>query len=197
MAEQKTNAMRILDQMKIPYGTIYYEVEGEFTNGNDVAKKTGVPEDQDFKTLVAQGKSERYCVFVIPVSHEMNMKKAARSVGEKSVDLIPVKDINRITGYVRGGCSPLGIKRQCRTVIDSTAKEYDSIYVSGGKLGFACPGLASRPMDLDTAAPAPDLRILTIDSPVSYMMPEATMLGFSNSRLPTLVLSELMCSRLG
>ena len=88
MAEQKTNAMRILDQMKIPYGTIYYEVEGEFTNGNDVAKKTGVPEDQDFKTLVAQGKSERYCVFVIPVSHEMDMKKAARSVGEKSVDLI-------------------------------------------------------------------------------------------------------------
>ncbi len=151
MAEQKTNAMRILDQMKIHYGTIYYEVEGEFTNGNDVAKKTGVPEDQDFKTLVAQGKSERYCVFVIPVSHEMDMKKAARSVGEKSVELIPVKDINRITGYVRGGCSPLGIKRQCKIVIDETAKNFDPIYVSGGKLGCT---IYLNPYDLAKAANA-------------------------------------------
>ena len=93
MAEQKTNAMRILDQLKITYGTIYYEVEGEFTNGADVAHKTGVPEDKNFKTLVAQGKSERYSVFVLPVSHEMDMKKAARAVGEKSIDLIPVKEL--------------------------------------------------------------------------------------------------------
>ena len=151
MAEQKTNAMRILDQLKIPYGTIYYEVEGEFTSGNDVAKKTGVPEDQDFKTLIAQGKSERYSVFVLPVSHEMDMKKAAKAVGEKSVDLIPVKDINRITGYVRGGCSPLGIKRQCRIVIHESAKDYDTIYVSGGKLGCT---IYLDPYDLAKAAKA-------------------------------------------
>ncbi|MBQ6547565.1 MAG: Cys-tRNA(Pro) deacylase [Candidatus Methanomethylophilaceae archaeon] len=151
MAEQKTNAMRILDQLKIPYGTIYYEVEGEFTSGNDVAKKTGVPEDQDFKTLIAQGKSERYSVFVLPVSHEMDMKKAAKAVGEKSVDLIPVKDINRITGYVRGGCSPLGIKRQCRIVIHESAKDYDTIYVSGGKLGCT---IYLNPYDLAKAAKA-------------------------------------------
>ena len=151
MKEQKTNAMRILDQMKIPYGTIYYEVNGEFISGNDVARKTGVPEDQDFKTLVAQGKSERYYVFVLPVSHEMDMKKAAASVGEKSVSLIPVKDINRLTGYVRGGCSPLGMKRQCRTVIHESAKDYDTVYVSGGKLGCT---IYLNPFDLAKAADA-------------------------------------------
>ena len=151
MKEQKTNAMRILDQMKIPYGTIYYEVTGEFISGNDVAQKTGVPEDQDFKTLVAQGKSERYYVFVLPVSHEMDMKKAAASVGEKSVNLIPVKDINRLTGYVRGGCSPLGIKRQCRTVIHESAKDFETVYVSGGKLGCT---IYLNPLDLARAADA-------------------------------------------
>ena len=151
MAEQKTNAMRILDQLRIPYGTIHYEVEGEFTNGVDVAHKTRVPEEQDFKTLIAQGKSERYCVFVLPVACEMDMKKAARSVGEKSVDLIPVKDINRITGYVRGGCSPLGIKRQCRIVIDESAKDFDTVYISGGKLGCT---ISLNPYDLAKAAKA-------------------------------------------
>lgn len=151
MKEQKTNAMRILDQMKIPYGTIYYEINGEFISGNDVARKTGVPEDQDFKTLVAQGKSERYYVFVLPVSHEMDMKKAAASVGEKSVSLIPVKDINRLTGYVRGGCSPLGMKRQCRTVIHESAKDYDTVYVSGGKLGCT---IYLNPFDLAKATDA-------------------------------------------
>ena len=151
MKEQKTNAMRILDQMRIPYGTIYYEVTGEFISGNDVARKTGVPEDQDFKTLVAQGKSERYYVFVLPVSHEMDMKKAAASVGEKSVNLIPVKDINRLTGYVRGGCSPLGIKRQCRTVIHESAKGYDTVYISGGRLGCT---IYLNPLDLARAANA-------------------------------------------
>ena len=151
MAEQKTNAMRILDQMKIRYGTIYYEVEGEFTNGNDVAHKTGVPEDWDFKTLIAQGKSERYSVFVLPVSCEMDMKKAAKAVDEKSIDLIPVKDINRITGYVRGGCSPLGIKRQCRIVIHESAKDLENVYISGGKLGCT---IFLNPYDLAKAAKA-------------------------------------------
>ena len=151
VAEQKTNAMRILDQLKMQYGVIHYEVEGEFTNGVDAAHKSGVPEEQNFKTLVAQGKSERYYVFVLPVAHEMDMKKAAKSVGEKAVELIPVKDINRLTGYVRGGCSPLGIKRQCRTVIDSTARDFDTVYVSGGKLGCT---IYLSPLDLAKAAKA-------------------------------------------
>lgn len=151
MAEQKTNAMRILDQLKMEYGVIHYEVNGEFTSGNDVAKKTGVPEDQDFKTLIAQGKSEKYSVFVLPVSHEMDMKKAAKAVGEKSVELIPVKDINRITGYVRGGCSPLGIKRVCKTVIHESALNYDKVYVSGGKIGCT---IFLDPKDLAKAANA-------------------------------------------
>ena len=151
MAEQKTNAMRILDQLKMGYGVIHYEVEGEFTNGVDAARKIGVPEEQNYKTLVAQGKSERYYVFVLPVAKEMDMKKAARSVGEKSVELIPVKDINRLTGYVRGGCSPLGIKRQCRTVIDESAKTLKTVYVSGGKLGCT---IYLSPLDLAKAAKA-------------------------------------------
>ena len=150
MAETRTNAMRILDRMGIDYGTLYYDVE-EFISGNDAAERSGVPEDLDFKTLIAQGKSERYCVFVLPVSHELDMKKAARSVGEKSVDLIPVKDINRITGYVRGGCSPLGIKRNCKIVIDSSALAHDTVYVSGGKIGCS---IYLRPEDLAKAAGA-------------------------------------------
>ena len=127
--------MRILDQMKIPYGTIYYEVNGEFISGNDVARKTGVPEDQDFKTLVAQGKSERYYVFVLPVSHEMDMKKAAASVGEKSMDMLPSKELLALTGYVHGGCSPLCMRREMVTTIDSTVKDGSIFYVSAGKVG--------------------------------------------------------------
>lgn len=151
MAEQKTNAMRILDQQKMKYGVIYYEVVGEFVSGVDVAEKTNVPLDRDFKTLIAQGKSEKYSVFVLPVAEEMDMKKAARAVGEKSIDLIPVKDINRITGYVRGGCSPLGIKRQCKVVIHESAKDLDTVYVSGGKLGCT---IFLSPLDLAKAANA-------------------------------------------
>ena len=151
MAEQKTNAMRILDQLRIQYTVITYEMNGAFTNGKDAAHKSGIPEEQDFKTLVAQGKSERYSVFVLPVSHDMDMKKAARSVEEKSVELIPVKDINRITGYVRGGCSPLGIKRQCKTVIDESAKKYDIVYISAGRLGCS---IGVNPIELAKAAKA-------------------------------------------
>lgn len=150
MAEQKTNAMRILDQKNIHYDTIYYECDN-FTNGMDVAIKTGIPPEQEFKTLIAQGKSEKYSVFVVPVTCELDMKKAARSVGEKSVDLIPTKDINKITGYVRGGCSPLGIKRQMRTVIDLSAKNHDRIFVSGGKIGCT---ISLAPEDLASAAGA-------------------------------------------
>jgi Cys-tRNA(Pro)/Cys-tRNA(Cys) deacylase len=132
--EPKTNAMRILDQHKVPYEVHTYECQ-TFVDGIEAAKAAGVPDGLMYKTLVAQGKSERYSVFVLPVAAEMDMKKAARAVEEKSVDLIPVKDINRITGYVRGGCSPLGIKRVCRIVIDISAEKLPAFYISGGRIG--------------------------------------------------------------
>lgn len=132
--ETKTNAMRILDRNKIPYETIQYECE-EFIDGLHTAEKTGAPVEQSFKTLVAQGKSGEYYVFVIPIAKEVHLKIAAKIVGEKSVKMIHVKDITRITGYVRGGCSPLGMKKQFRTVIDQSAENFSQIYVSGGRIG--------------------------------------------------------------
>ena len=132
--ETKTNAMRILDRNKIPYETIQYECD-EFIDGLHTAEKTGAPVEQSFKTLVAQGKSGEYYVFVILIAKEVHLKTAAKIVGEKSVEMIHVKDITRITGYVRGGCSPLGMKKQFRTVIDQSAESFSQIYVSGGRIG--------------------------------------------------------------
>ncbi len=126
--------MRILDRNKIPYETIQYECD-EFIDGLHTAEKTGAPVEQSFKTLVAQGKSGEYYVFVIPIAKEVHLKTAAKIVGEKSVEMIHVKDITRITGYVRGGCSPLGMKKQFRTVIDQSAESFSQIYVSGGRIG--------------------------------------------------------------
>lgn len=132
--ETKTNAMRILDRNKIPYEVLTYQCD-QFINGLHTAQKTGAPVEQSFKTLVAQGKSGGFYVFVIPIAEEVNLKTAAKTVGEKSVEMIHVKDITRITGYVRGGCSPLGMKKQFPTVIHESARDYDQIYVSGGRLG--------------------------------------------------------------
>lgn len=132
--EVKTNAMRILDKNKIPYGIINYECD-EFIDGLHTAEKTGAPVEQSFKTLVMQGKSKQYYVFVIPIAEEVDLKAAARSVGEKSVEMIHVKDITAITGYVRGGCSPLGMKKQFPTVLHESASGYDTIYISGGRIG--------------------------------------------------------------
>lgn len=132
--ETKTNAMRILDRNKIPYEVINYECD-TFIDGLHTAEKTGAPVEQSFKTLVAQGKSREYYVFVIPIAEEVHLKTAAKVVGEKSVEMIHVKDITKITGYVRGGCSPLGMKKQFRTVIDKSAEGFEQIYVSGGRLG--------------------------------------------------------------
>ena len=145
---QKTNAMRILDQKKIAYDVIMYHCE-QFISGVEVAKKTGVPVEEMFKTLVAQGKSERYHVFVIPVNRELDMKRAARAVEEKSVELIPVKDINRITGYVRGGCSPLGIKRHCSVTVHDSCLGLSKICISAGVLGCS---ISLAPKDLLSAA---------------------------------------------
>lgn len=132
--EVKTNAMRMLDKHHIQYDMIQYECD-EFIDGLHTAEKTGAPVEQSFKTLVAQGKSKQYYVFVVPIAEEVQLKQAAKVAGEKSVELIPVKEITKITGYVRGGCSPLGMKKQFPTVIHESAEAYPEIYVSGGRIG--------------------------------------------------------------
>ena len=125
----------MLDRAKIPYEVIQYECD-EFIDGLHTAEKTGAPVEQSFKTLVMQGKSKQYYVFVLPIAEEVQLKTAARVVGEKSVEMIPVKDITKITGYVRGGCTPLGMKKQFPTVIHESARAFDRIYISGGRIGM-------------------------------------------------------------
>ena len=142
--ETKTNAVRILDRNKIKYELITYECD-EFVDGLHTAEITGAPVEQSYKTLVMLGKSKKYYVFVIQIAEEVDLKAAARAVGEKSVEMIPVKDITAITGYVRGGCSPLGMKKQFPTVIDSSAEQFDKIYISGGRIGTT---IKLNPMDL-------------------------------------------------
>lgn len=133
--EAKTNAMRMLDRKKISYQTLVYECE-EFVDGMHSADLTGAPYEQSFKTLVMEGKSGGYYVFVVPIEKEVDRKAAAKAVGEKAVDMIHVKDITRITGYIRGGCSPIGMKKPYPTVFDASAGNFSEIYVSGGRLGL-------------------------------------------------------------
>lgn len=131
----KTNAMRILETLKVPYTMHTYDPGGEI-DGISVAEKLGQNKEQVFKTLVTKGRSGEHYVFVIPVAEELDLKAAAHSVSEKSVEMIHVKDIQKVTGYIRGGCSPLGMKKQFRTVIDESAKAQPTVIVSGGKIGF-------------------------------------------------------------
>lgn len=145
--EVKTNAMRILDSMKIPYETKTYECK-DFVDGVQIADLLGLPHEIVYKTLVAQGASKQYFVFVIPIEAELDMKKAARSVGEKSVAMLHVKDINAVTGYIRGGCTAVGMKKQYVTRIADTAQALDAMIVSGGKLGVQ---LKLAPNDLRAA----------------------------------------------
>lgn len=132
--EVKTNAMRILDSMKIDYETKTYECK-DFVDGIQIADILGLPHEIVYKTLVAQGASKQYFVFVIPIEAELDMKKAAKAVGEKSVAMLHVKDINAVTGYIRGGCTAIGMKKQYVTRIDASAQALESMIVSGGKLG--------------------------------------------------------------
>lgn len=132
--EAKTNAMRILDRNKISYKEHLYESDG-FADGVTIANKLNQPTECVFKTLVAVGKSRNYYVFVVPVAEELNLKAAAAAVGEKSVEMIHVKDINSVTGYIRGGCSPIGMKKQFKTVINDSAQNFDNIIFSGGRRG--------------------------------------------------------------
>jgi len=137
--EEKTNVMRILEQKKVPYHAHYYEEsEGpEETReyGVHIAQALGQDPARAFKTLVARGASKNYCVFEVPVAENLDLKKAARAAGEKSVELLHVAEINGITGYIRGGCSPVGMKKQFQTVFHETALGFPTIFVSGGKIG--------------------------------------------------------------
>lgn len=136
MQEIKTNAMRMLDKAKLPYQAHIYAHEDGAVDGVHVAELLRQDPARVFKTLVTQGKSKQYYVFCIPVVKELDLKKAAKAVGEKSVEMIPVKEINAVTGYIRGGCSPVGMKKQFPTVFHESAKDQPSIYVSGGKIGL-------------------------------------------------------------
>lgn len=132
--EVKTNAMRILDRLKIDYEVNTYECD-EFIDGIHIADMLGQPYESSFKTLVLEGKSRQYYVFVLPIDKELDLKAAAKTVGEKSVEMIPVKEINNVTGYIRGGCTPLGMKKQYKTVVHESAGQFDRIIISGGRIG--------------------------------------------------------------
>ncbi len=135
MSKIKTNAMRILDNHNIEYNVITYDNKDGKIDGISVANKIGKNPKSVFKTLVAQGNSGDIYVFVIPVMEELDLKKAAKVCGEKKIEMIHVKDINKHTGYIRGGCSPIGMKKDYPTFIDNSALELETIIVSGGKIG--------------------------------------------------------------
>ena len=142
--EAKTNAVRMVEEAQIPHQLHTYEAEGP-VDGPHVAAMIGLPEEQVYKTLVAQGKSKAYHVFVLPVCCELDLKKAARASGEKSVELIPVKSLQTITGYVRGGCSPIGMKRKLDIYLEEQAQLLETVTVSAGRIGLQ---LSLAPDDL-------------------------------------------------
>lgn len=130
----KTNAMRILESEGIHFIHLNYEAK-EFIDGAETADKLRLPHEKAFKTLVTTGADKKNYVFVIPIDEELDLKKCARAVNVKSVEMLHVKDLFRLTGYVRGGCSPIGMKKQFVTVIDSSAQTFSDIYISAGKIG--------------------------------------------------------------
>lgn len=135
MKSEKTNVMRLLDKAKIKYEPHEYPHGSEAVDGLTVAKLCGFDPECVFKTLVARGTSKNVYVFVIPVSSELDLKKAAKAAGEKSVEMVKVSEINALTGYIRGGCSPVGMKKRYPTFINVSAKAKNTVYVSAGKIG--------------------------------------------------------------
>lgn len=132
--EIKTNVMRILDKAHIPYESLTYECD-EFIDGLHTAEITGAPVECTLKTLILVGKSGEHYVFVIPIAEELDLKKCAASVGEKSLSMLPPKDLLKVSGYVRGGCSPVGMKKLFTTKIEASAKDFPEVYISGGRVG--------------------------------------------------------------
>lgn len=136
MAKGKTNAMRLLDAQKIDYEVITYDKKDGKIDGISVSEKIGKDPNQVYKTLVATGSGRNLYVFVISVAEELDLKKAAKVAGEKKIDMLPVKDIQKHTGYIRGGCSPIGMKKLFPTYIDEAARDLNAIVVSAGKIGM-------------------------------------------------------------
>ncbi|KUO73063.1 MAG: aminoacyl-tRNA deacylase [Clostridia bacterium BRH_c25] len=135
MEKAKTNVMRILEKAGVHFNTYTYDHSDGLIDGISVADKIGQPVEKVYKTLVAQGTSREYFVFIIPVAGELDLKAAARAVNEKAVEMIKVADINKVTGYIRGGCSPIGMKKEYKTVLDSSCKELNTVIISAGKIG--------------------------------------------------------------
>lgn len=146
---EKTNVMRILDQKKIAYQAYSY-ADTDAISGVEVAKVLGQNPKQVFKTLVTVGASKRNYVFVIPVEEELHLKKAAKAVGEKSIEMIKTKELLPLTGYIHGGCSPIGMKKLFKTVLDSSAEAWDTIIFSAGKIGYQ---VEVAPSDLKKVVP--------------------------------------------
>ncbi len=146
--ELKTNAMRLLDKSKISYTPHTYECT-EFTDGAQIADTLGLNHETVYKTLVTVAKSKAYYVFVIPIDAEIDFKKAAKVVGEKSLEMLPLKELTPLTGYVRGGCTSIGMKKQFPTYFNETIEKLSTVYVSGGALGLQ---LELAPADLIRAA---------------------------------------------
>lgn len=132
---EKTNVMRILDQHKIEY-TSYNYVDTKAVSGVEVAKALGEDEALAYKTLVTVGQSKKHYVFMIPVARELDLKKAAKVTGEKSIEMIKSKELLPLTGYIHGGCSPIGMKKQFDTILDISARQHEKIFFSGGRIGF-------------------------------------------------------------
>lgn len=147
--EQKTNVMRLLDQAKIAYNAYCY-VDTDAISGTEVAAVLGQNPDRVFKTLVTVGKSGAHYVFVIPVNRELNLKKAARAVGDKAVEMLRSKELLPLTGYIHGGCSPIGMKKPFPTVLHTTAEAFESILFSAGKIGYQ---VEVNPKDLQKIVP--------------------------------------------
>ena len=141
----KTNAMRLLTTAKIPFETVEYQVDEDDLSGVHTAEMLGTDPDCMFKTLVCRDDKKGYFVFCIPVAYELDLKKCAAAAGVKRVEMIHVKELLPLTGYIRGGCSPIGMKKKFPTLIDETASMYDRIYVSAGQRGCQ---LYLNPMDL-------------------------------------------------
>ena len=133
--EEKTNVMRILDQKKIKYVSHCY-ADTDAISGEEVATVLGQDSNRVFKTLVTIGNSNSYYVFLVPVNKELDLKKAAKAVGEKNISMIKSKDLLPLTGYIHGGCSPIGMKKSFKTVIHASAADFDTIIFSGGKIGY-------------------------------------------------------------
>ncbi len=159
--EQKTNAMRILDKNKIAYTVNTYECDG-FVDGVTVADLLGQPYESSFKTLVAVGKSGGHFVFVLPIAEEVDLKAAARAVDEKAVELIHVKELFALTGYVRGGCTPIGMKKAFPTVIHESVLTFPTVIVSGGRIGAQ---IFIAPQDLVRVTRAKVADIIRHDAP--------------------------------